>query len=105
MPPCARKPDYTVAETLLLGPGETLGRGDGSWKDVDYRDLSRVFGSPDGSGGREPYDQASLDRQFLTAPGTRYLCAPLQWGLGYTNSQIDDALKAVFQFQNGYEWR
>lgn len=121
MPPRVRNPEYTVAETLQLGPGETLGRGDGTWEDIDfyfvrsgdnppsseyyYRNLSRVFGGPDGSGGREMYNQADLDRKFLSALGTRYLCASLQKGLSFTSTQIDDALKAIFQFPDGFEWR
>lgn len=36
MPPRPAKPVYTLAETLVLGPGETLAGEDGSWKDVDY---------------------------------------------------------------------
>lgn len=70
-----------------------------------FRDLSGVYGGSDGDGGREPYNQQSLDDKFLHAPGTRYPCAPLQRGLTYTSDQIDNALKATFHFKNGFEWR
>lgn len=46
-----------------------------------------------------------MDGLFTTAPGTHYSCAPVHAKLGYTQTQIDDALKANFPFENGFEWR
>lgn len=121
MPPRVAKPVYTLGETLVLGLGESLGREDGTWEDVDYyfvecrndpqpldfyyRDLSGAYGGPDGTSGREPYNQQTMDSKFLNAPGTRYPCAPMQRGLGFTPVEINDALKATFHFENGFEWR
>lgn len=121
MSPKTAIPVYTVSETLVLGPGETLGRAYGSWEDVEnyfvhcrkepktldyyFRDFSWVYGGPDGNLGREAYDKRALDLKFSIAARTRYPCAPLQHGLNYTSSQIDDALKAAFHFENGLEWR
>lgn len=91
-----------------------MGREDGSWDDVDYkfvecrenpppleyyyRDLFRVYGGPDGTEGREPYDQAMLDIMFLNSPGTHYPCAPIQARVRsmYPDSRIDDIVRLPF---------
>lgn len=104
-------------------PGETLGRGDGSWDDVDYqfvecrespapleyyyRDLSEVYGGPDGTEGRDPYHQAKLDIMFLNSAGTHYPCLPIQARVRsmYPDSRKDDAVRAAFHFDEGYSWR
>lgn len=119
MPPRAKQPIYTTSETLILGPWESLGRADGSRDDFDYyfvqcrenpqpleyyyRDLSGVYGGPDGTSDREPYNQERLDKMFFIAPGTKYSYARLQARLGYANAQIDDALKSTLHFGDGYE--
>lgn len=119
MAPRAPPPVHSYAETLVFGPGETLGRGDGSWDDVEfqfvecrenpapleyyYRDLSEVYGGPDGTEGREPYDQAKLDRMFLNSPGTHYPCVPIHARVRsmYPDSRKDDAVRAAFHFDEG----
>lgn len=73
MPPRFQMPSKTYAATLLLGPGKSLGREDGSWEDVGYYfvqcrqdpkplehyylDLSEAYGEPDGTSGRDPYNK------------------------------------------------
>lgn len=88
MPPRTEMSVYTYSETLVLGPGESLGREDGSWEDVNYyfvqcrrdpkpleyyyRDLSKAYRGPNGTLGREPYNEARLDRLFASSPVTHY---------------------------------
>lgn len=115
MPPRVETPTVTEAPTRILGPGDSLSRADGSWSDIDYyfvqclenppplefyyRDLSEVYGGPDGTEGREPYNQARMDGLFGESPGTRYACAPLNAEtMKYTRAQTDDAIKGVFHF-------
>lgn len=74
MPPRAQPIIYTQAKTLVLDPGESLGREDGTSENMDYhfvesrvnppsleyyyRALFRVYGGRDSTLGKEPYDQA-----------------------------------------------
>lgn len=66
-----------------------------------------MYGGLRGVSGREPYNTARMDRLFSKSPGTHYPCA---WVLPqitstYTKIQIDDAVKAIFHFDDGFEWR
>lgn len=122
MPSRAEIPVVTEAPTRILGSGESLSQANGSWADIDYyfvqclenpqplefyyRDLSEVYGCPDGTEGREPYNQTRMDGLFETSPGTRYPCAPLSADMRkFTATEIDDAMKAVFHFRNKMELR
>lgn len=88
MTPRLARPVYTLAETLVPGPGETLSgedvdyyfvqcRKDSNPLEFYYRDLSGVYGGPEGTSGREPYNKQNMHRKFLNAPWTRYPCTPL----------------------------
>ena len=107
------------AHTYDLGPGRTLLSTRGRWRDTGYlfvkrdpdvpneeyfKDLSWSYTNQQEFGHPDFYDRGQMDRDFGWRTGTSASPAPLKSKIPNLDS-MDDVLKAVFHFEEGFIWR
>ena len=108
------------ANTYDLGPGRTLLSSRGRWRDTGYlfvrrdpevasevyfQDLSWCYENRQEFGHPDFYDKAQMDRDFGWRTGTSAAPAPLKKRSSVSLDNLDDVLKAVFHFDDGFVWR